>query len=244
MAKNGWQGSAVPPQRAIYSYVLEKMRIHRTLMLVKKERLLDDIKIIEKREKQVAFLRSKMKALQKNVAENVQYIEKKMKALRNEKEAEKARLRQYVAMIESLQANGEQTRSVYTSKQQILEIEDKLMNAIEEALGKLFEERDTDKQALQNIIQKKRKLLTQSVRNHREAASLLPAEKKVVERMAAQQAQAAHIAGQRLRELHRSHQKVLKEEISLHKQERNFQKELKRLAARKRGIKKSLERLK
>ena len=228
------------PKGALYSYIMEKLRIRRTLLLVKKEQLLDNLKLLEKREKQVVFVQKKVAALQHIVVRNAQRIENKMMALRSEKETESAQLQRYASIIKALQTNGEQAKKAYASKEQILTRECKLLDDLE-VIDNMSKDMD-NKKRVYNIISKKQKLLTQSQHNHQNTVSLLFAEKKIVEEMMAKQARAVHMITEKLHGMHASYQKICKEKRALKYQEQSFQKQLQHITLRRKSIKVSLQR--
>lgn len=227
-------------QDALYSYIEEKLRIHRTFMLVKKERLRDDLRLLEKREKQIAFLQKKMDALQHSMSKNVQRIERKINSLSRESETESVKLQQYELITRALQANTEQTKKAYASKEGELKKEGKLLNELNIVAQMCETLDDRKREEVRCIVRKKQHLFATSQRLHKEEVLLLSAEKKAVQEMAQRHAHDIRAITGKLRTLHASYQKILKEKRTLHEQEEGFQRQLRQIARRKRSLSMSL----
>ncbi len=223
-------------KRVERALILEKQRIRRTVMLVKKERLHDDLKLLEKREKQIAFLQRKMLALQRHMAADARRIEGSIRALSRKKETEGAKLQQYQIVIRALQANGKAAQNIGAGR--ALEMERKRLEELD-VVGRMCEELG-DKR-VRAIIGRKRQLLGKAQRLHKEALALA-AESKIAEEMAQNQSRSVHTISEKLRRQHAAHSALMKEKKALLEQEKNFRKQLTHIALRKRGIVQSLRK--
>lgn len=247
--RHGSGKAAGSPQKGtLYSYILERLRIHRTLMLARKERIHDDLRLLDKRERQADFLRRKMSVLYASVSRDMQRLERKVRSMHSQKSSEQEQLQRYRKMIGLLKAIEEKTKKVYKAEGKTLEKEKGLLNDLEQLLEKHSKElnyhRRKNMMVIEDIVQKKKRLLLQAGRTHHEEESILPADRNVLENMASHQVQLIRGLADELGKLRGSYSIILREKRSLQKQELNFQKQLQHIAVRKKKLKLLLQKMK
>ncbi|MBI4153087.1 hypothetical protein HY497_01070 [Candidatus Woesearchaeota archaeon] len=219
---------------------MEKLRIRRTLLMAMRERTLDDIRILEKREQQIEFLKRKIAALHTTISRDALHLEHRIKLMQDKKTSEKEQMQRCRNLIRLMRAIEEKTKRVYKAEGWNLEKEKKLLNKLEVLFEKHSSELDyhwKNKVMLEDVMQKKRRLLTQSRKMHKEEEMILPIDKQVLENMAAHQVQLISGFSEELCKLRNSQSTILKEKLSVSRQEQSFQRQLENIAAKKKVLK-------
>ena len=231
-----------PVNQAVTSAIIEKLRINKTLELVKAEKLNDEIQLINKQIIQKQFLSSKLSKLRSEISSNCEKLRKSIDSLHSQRELEKTHIKDLLSVNKTVNHLDLSIKSVSSSRKGLLSQEEKLIADLDNFLRKNKNTLNYDgKSLVLPILTHKKQLLTETGNLVNEQMSIIFADKKAMQEIIRRQrnmiAKLDHSIHERVSTLN----SMNKEYAIVSTKKKSFDIQLKKLIARRNKLNKVLE---
>ncbi|HLC74398.1 MAG TPA: hypothetical protein VJH88_00915 [Candidatus Nanoarchaeia archaeon] len=219
----------------------ERLRIAKTLELIKKDRINDELQLLDKRHKQLGFLHGKLAQLGEGLHKSMASLRASEKSIKEHVAVERSHLRSALAMLCGIQKIDSMMKQLTSARQKLMHREHHLLVDLDSFVAKNRDALGAGK-IVSSVVRQKKLLFDKTLGILQKESSLVFADKHAIQALVEKQrtvVQNLHIA---LHERATSAKRMAAEYAMVQKKEQSFARQIQDIEKRRARIKAQLER--